>query len=261
MALAVGSQAQSAGYRLVWFDTIGSTNTEGVARARAGEPGRLWLVASQQTGGRGRRSRTWVSPRGNLYASVMETMAVPPPVAATLGFVAGVSLVEALKSLAVEARLKWPNDVLLDGAKLSGIGLEAESLADGRVAVVTGIGVNVLSAPQGLPYPAASLAGAGIAISLEALFAALSDRWTETFRLWDEGRGMPSVREKWLACAAGLGGEVTVQISGRTVAGIFETIDEQGHLIIATADGRRTPIASGDVFFGDAASSRTGSAS
>jgi BirA family biotin operon repressor/biotin-[acetyl-CoA-carboxylase] ligase len=261
MALAVGSQAQTAGYRLVWFDSIGSTNTEGVARARAGEPGRLWLVASEQSGGRGRRSRAWVSPRGNLYASVMEIMAVPPAVAATLGFVAGVALVEALKSLGVEARLKWPNDVLLDGAKLSGIALEAETIEGGRVAIVTGIGVNVASAPQGLPYPAASLAGAGIAISLEALFAALSDRWIDTLRLWDDGRGMPKLREKWLTYAAGVGGEVTVQISGTTVAGVFETIDEQGHLIIATSDGRRMPIASGDVFFGDAASSRTGSAS
>jgi BirA family biotin operon repressor/biotin-[acetyl-CoA-carboxylase] ligase len=72
---------------------------------------------------------------------------------------------------------------------------------------------------------------------------------------------MPKLREKWLTYAAGVGGEVTVQISGTTVAGVFETIDEQGHLIIATSDGRRMPIASGDVFFGDAASSRTGSAS
>lgn len=254
MAFALGPQAQAAGYRLVSFDSIGSTNAEALTRAKAGEQGQLWLVTDHQTSGRGRRNRAWISPRGNLAASVLEVVTVTPPVAATLGFAAGVALVQALRSFFVDAELKWPNDVLLRGAKLSGILLEAESVAEGRMAVVTGIGVNIVGAPQGVPYAATALADAGFALSARQLFARLSDCWVEARRLWDDGRGMPALRTKWLSYAAGIGGPVTIHLGGRTVEGTFETIDDSGQLIVATADGRRMPIASGEVFFGDAAS-------
>jgi BirA family biotin operon repressor/biotin-[acetyl-CoA-carboxylase] ligase len=255
MAFALGPQAQSAGYRLVSFDSIGSTNEEGLARARAGDQGGLWLVTDQQVSGRGRRNRAWISPRGNLAASVLEMIEVTPAQAATLGFAAGVALAEALRSFFVQAELKWPNDVLLRGAKLSGILLEAESLSQGRMAVVTGIGVNIVGAPQDVPYAAVSLADAGFALSAQQLFARLSDCWARALQLWDQGRGMPQLRTKWLSYAAGVGGPVNIQAGGRTVTGTFETIDDGGHLIVATADGRRMPIASGEVFFGDASSS------
>ena len=260
MAFALGSQAQSLGYKLVSFDSIGSTNAEGLVRANAGEEGPLWLVTDQQTSGRGRRNREWISPRGNLAASVLEVVAVQPAVAATLGFAAGVALTEALRSFFVQAEVKWPNDVLLRGAKLSGILLEAENIGEGRMAVVTGIGVNVVGAPQDVPYAAISLADAGFALSARQLFARLSDRWAEARRLWDDGRGMPKLRAKWLTYAVGVGGPVTIQLGGRTVTGTFETIDDGGHLIVLTSDGQRMPIASGDVFFGDANSSPAGAA-
>jgi len=260
MTFALGSQAQSTGYRLVSFDTIGSTNAEGIARAKTGERGPLWLVTDHQTSGRGRRNRAWISPRGNLAASVLETVDVAPPLAATLGFAAGIALCQALRSFFVSAELKWPNDVLLRGAKLSGIGLEAENIGEGRMAVVVGIGVNVVAAPQGVPYAAISLKEAGFALSAAQVFARLSDAWAEARRHWDHGRGMPELRKRWLALAAGVGGPVTVRLGGRTVTGTFETIDDGGHLIVATADGQRVPIASGDVFFGDAAASPAGAA-
>lgn len=260
MTFALGSHAQSRGYRLISFDSIGSTNEEGLARARAGDPGALWLVTDHQVSGRGRRSRAWISPRGNLAASVLEVIEVTPAVAATLGFAAGVALAEALRSFFVEAELKWPNDVLLRGAKLSGILLEAENIGEGRMAVVTGIGVNVVGAPQDVPYAAISLAEAGFALSAGQLFSRLSDHWAGTLRLWDRGRGMDALRARWLTFAAGVGGPVSVQVGGRAVTGTFETIDEGGHLIVATADGRRVPIASGEVFFGDATTKSTGAA-
>ena len=225
--------------------------------SRAGEPGRLWLVTDRQTAGRGRRNRAWISPRGNLAATVLETIDVTPPVAATLGFAAGVATATALRSFFVEAELKWPNDVLLRGAKLVGIGLEAESLGD-RMAVVTGIGINVVAAPQGVPFAAISLNEAGFALSALQVLARLSDAWAQAFGVWDQGRGMPELRKQWLALASGVGGAVTVHVGGRTVSGTFETIDDNGHLIVATDDGKRVPIASGDVFFGDAASSSAG---
>jgi BirA family transcriptional regulator, biotin operon repressor / biotin---[acetyl-CoA-carboxylase] ligase len=260
MPFALGPQAQSAGYRLASFDSIGSTNAEGLARAKAGEQGALWFVTDNQTSGRGRRNRAWVSPRGNLAASVLEIVDVEPPVAATLGFAAGIALAQALRSFFVEAELKWPNDALLRGAKLSGMLLEAESLGGGRMAVVIGTGVNIVGAPQGVPYAAISLAEAGFALSAAQLFARMSDCWVEALQLWDRGRGMAEVRNRWLSYAAGVGGPVTVEVGGRRVTGTFETIDEGGHLIVATADGRRVPIASGEVFFGDAAASPAGAA-
>jgi BirA family transcriptional regulator, biotin operon repressor / biotin---[acetyl-CoA-carboxylase] ligase len=265
MAFALGPQAISAGYRLDTFDSIGSTNAEALVRARQGERGPLWLTTSQQTAGRGRRDRTWFSPRGNLAASVVEVMDVPPQVAATLGFAAGLALEQALQAVSVEARLrspgagnttfelKWPNDVLAGRRKLSGILLEAEAVGK-QVAVVVGIGVNVVAAPEGTPFPAAALHTLGIHVGAEELFAALSDAWARLRAIWDNGRGFEEIRQLWLERASGLGQQVSVKAGQATITGIFETIDAAGCLIIATPDGRRVPIAAGDVYFGAAAS-------
>jgi BirA family transcriptional regulator, biotin operon repressor / biotin---[acetyl-CoA-carboxylase] ligase len=258
MTFALGSRAQALSYRLVAFPEIGSTNAEAVTRARAGERGPLWLVTGHQTAGRGRRHRSWTSPPGNLAASVLEVMNVPAQVAATLGFAAGVALAEALASLNVSAQLKWPNDVLMRGAKLSGILLEAESIADEQLAVVVGIGVNIVSAPQGTPYRATCLRDVGSDLTAEAVFAALSDAWSDYRALWADGTGMAKLRDVWLKRAANLGGPITVNLGSKSISGTFETIDEQGYLIVKTAGGKRQLISSGDVFFGDAASAVAG---
>lgn len=256
MDFALGAHAAAAGYRLEAFDSVGSTNTEAVARIKAGEQGPLWLVTGHQTAGRGRRNRAWTAPPGNLAATVFEVIDIAPAQAATLGFAAGVAMVEALRSFGIPAELKWPNDVLLGGAKLCGILLEAEQVGD-RLAVIVGTGCNVVAAPPDLPYAVASLADAGHAISAEQLFAVFSDKWADTRALWDKGRGMPELRTRWLAHAAGVGKPVAVQIGERRISGIFETLDESGHLIVVTDDGKRMPIASGEVFFGEA-TTRTG---
>src|SRR5215475_11057340 len=198
MTFALGPLAASQGYRLVAFDEAGSTNTEAMARARAGERGPVWFVTTLQTAGRGRRNRPWVAPRGNLASSILEVMQVAPPVAATLGFAAGLALEAALRRLGVEAALrspdalnfslKWPNDVLAGSHKLAGILLEAEAVGD-SLAVVVGIGTNVVAAPEGTPTPATSLRALGMDVDAETLFAALSDNWAEFRNVWDHGRG------------------------------------------------------------------------
>lgn len=266
MAFALGPRARAQNYRLEAFDSIGSTNAEALERARAGERGPLWLVTDQQTAGRGRRQRAWVSPRGNLAATILETVDVQPPVAATLGFAAGLALEAALQTVSVEYRmraggaakgkflLKWPNDVLADGEKLSGILLEAETIGGG-LSVAVGMGTNVVSAPEGTPYPATSLAALGITASAGDLFMALSDSWAEFRGIWAEGKGFSEIRRLWLERAAGLGEAVSIQSNGAPVEGIFETIDDTGCLIVAGRDGKRTPIAAGDVHFGSAKSS------
>ena len=174
MVFSLGPRAISAGYRLAAFDSIGSTNAEALSRARDGERGPIWFVTSQQTAGRGRRHRPWIAPRGNLASSVLEVIEVSPAVAATLGFAAGLALEVALQKVSVEASLrsagsdhmkfslKWPNDVLAGGQKLAGILLEAEAVANDRLAVVVGIGTNVVAAPEGTPTPATSLAALGV---------------------------------------------------------------------------------------------------
>jgi BirA family biotin operon repressor/biotin-[acetyl-CoA-carboxylase] ligase len=275
MTFALGPQAKAAGYRLTAFAAIGSTNAEAIARANAGDAGNLWLVTDHQTAGRGRRGRAWETPRGNLAATHLAVLALPPALAATLGFVAGLALDEALRHVApglgvaaaldwAEApgessdrlRLKWPNDVLLDGRKLAGILLEASPLADGRFAVAAGIGVNVVAAPAGLPYPAVALNELGGRVTAENLFAALSDAWAAYARVWDGGRGFPLIRRAWLARAAGIGADVAVTVGGEVFAGIFETIDEEGRLVIRGDDGHRREIAAGDVHFGAVATVR-----
>jgi BirA family transcriptional regulator, biotin operon repressor / biotin---[acetyl-CoA-carboxylase] ligase len=266
MAFSLGSRAVSAGYRLAAFDHIGSTNAEALARARDGERGPIWFVTSEQTAGRGRRHRAWIAPRGNLASSVLEVIDVAPSTAATLGFAAGLALEAALQKLSIEASLrsagsddmkfslKWPNDVLAGRQKLAGILLEAETVADNRLAVVVGIGTNVVAAPEGTPTPATSLAALGVHVGAEELFATLSDSWAEFRGIWDGGRGFGEIRRLWLERAAGLGQPVAIQTGSSTIQGTFDTLDETGCMVIRTAEGKRVPISAGDVYFGSAAS-------
>jgi len=266
MAFSLGPRASSAGYRLAAFDHIGSTNAEAMARARDGERGPMWFVTSEQTAGRGRRHRPWIAPRGNLASSILEVVDVSPAVAATLGFAAGVALEAALQKVSIEASLrsagsdhmkfslKWPNDVLAGRQKLAGILLEAEAVDGDRLAVVVGIGTNVVAAPEGTQTPATSLAALGVHIGAEELFATLSDAWAEFRGIWNNGHGFDEIRRLWLARAAGLGEPVAIQAGGSAVEGIFDTIDDTGCLIVRTADGKMVPISAGDVYFGSAAS-------
>jgi BirA family biotin operon repressor/biotin-[acetyl-CoA-carboxylase] ligase len=266
MAFTLGPRALSAGYRLATFDSIGSTNAEALSHAREGERGPIWFVTSEQTAGRGRRHRPWIAPRGNLACSILELVDASPAVAATLGFAAGLALEAALQRISIEASLrsagsddmkfslKWPNDVLAGRQKLAGILLEAEAVPDDGLAVVVGIGTNVVAAPEGTPTPATSLKALGIDIGAEELFATLSDSWAEFRGLWDLGRGFAEIRRLWLERAAGLGQRVAVHTGGATVAGTFDTIDDAGCMIVRTSGGDRVPISAGDVYFGSAAS-------
>lgn len=272
---ALGPKARAAGYRLRSFDSIGSTNQEALAAASAGDPGGIWFAARQQTSGRGRRGRAWVNPHGNLAATLLVVPDCDPAVTATLGFVAGVSLNRALGNIlpkglvkvamdgadSADGRgrmaLKWPNDMLADGAKLAGILLEAGRTPDGRSAVAVGIGVNVVAAPDGLPYPATHINNLGVTRSAEEVFEALSDAWAEVFGQWNDGQGLASVLADWRVSAAGIGGPVAVTQDGDVLRGIFETIDDAGRLIVRAQDDRLIAITAGDVHFGATASARS----
>jgi BirA family biotin operon repressor/biotin-[acetyl-CoA-carboxylase] ligase len=265
MTFSLGPKATSAGFRLAAFDKVGSTNTEAMARARQGERGPMWFVTTEQTAGRGRRQRAWVAPRGNLASSVLEVMDVAPAVAATMGFAFGLAHAAALQRVSMEAnlrlagsdqldyRLKWPNDILVRGEKLCGLLVEAEAVTGG-LAVVAGIGTNIIAAPDGTPTPATSLNALGVHVGTEELFAALADAWVELRGIWDHGRGFAEIRNAWLEHAFGVGEPVAIRTGATTVEGTFDTIDDTGCLIVRTAAGKRMPITAGEVHFGTAAS-------
>jgi BirA family biotin operon repressor/biotin-[acetyl-CoA-carboxylase] ligase len=239
-------------YRLVALDEIDSTNAEAQRRAAAGAPAGTLIWARRQTAGRGRRGRAWQSPPGNLAFSLLLRPAVDPAAAATLGFVAGLALVDAVDGLLPagrSSRLKWPNDVLVDGRKLAGILLEAA--AGGGQAldhVVIGIGVNIAAHPDDLPYPATSLSASGGTANAAAVLAAFAERFLPLYRNW-ESEGFAAIRASWLARAHGYGGPVTVRLDHATLEGRFAALDGQGALLLETADGGRRTVTAGDLFF------------
>lgn len=232
-------RAAAAGIRLVCHDSIGSTNAEALAHARAGERGPLWIVAGEQTAGRGRRGRSWHSPPGNLYASLLLTDPCPAERAPQLSFVAALAVYDALAQcvpvLGTRLKLKWPNDVLIDGAKAAGILIEGESMA-GCFAAVIGIGVNVVSHPEGTTYPAVDLAGIGAEVAPQEVFRPLSGALQAWIDLWDQGAGFAAIRSAWVARAARIG-ELVVLQAGAETSGIFDGVDEAGRLLLRAADG------------------------
>lgn len=246
----LGGLAKARGARLEIYDEIDSTNEEARRRAESGDAGPLWIVARRQSKGRGRLGRSWSSLAGNLHASLLLTGFGPAAIAPQLGFVAGLATIAALvetTGAAERLALKWPNDVLLDGAKLAGILLEGAQPAGGAFACIIGVGVNCVASPSDLPVPASDLSRLAAAPNAGALFACLSDKMEETLALWESGAGFALLRERWLSHAAGLGEVVEARLARETIAGRFETIDVEGRLIISTDRGRRV-IEAGDIF-------------
>ena len=243
----------AGGIPVVALDTVGSTNEEALARAKAGEAGPLWIVAERQTAGRGRRGRTWVSEPGNLYASLLLTDAAPPAAVSGICFVAALALHDALLDAAhglapAQLKLKWPNDVLLDGRKVAGILVEGVSVSRDRSTAVVGFGVNCRRHPDQAGYPATDLAAAGFGVSAGALLNALGPAMAQRMQEWRRGSDFSSVRAAWLARASGVGSEIQVRLGDRTIAGTFEAIDPSGALVLARNDGTRETVAAGDVF-------------
>lgn len=242
----------------VILDEIDSTNAEALRRARAGARGPLWIIARRQSAGRGRRGRHWVSLSGNLHASLLLTDPAPTARAPQLGFVAALALHDAAAAaapvLAQRLALKWPNDLLCGGRKIAGILVEGE---DDPVSAAVGIGVNCHAHPAGAEYPATDFATAGAAITPMALFDLLAGAMEKRIRQWSRGDGFLAIRSAWLERAAGSGDPVRVRLAERETAGIFETIDESGRLVLRHADATREAIAAGEVFLVHGISAQT----
>jgi BirA family biotin operon repressor/biotin-[acetyl-CoA-carboxylase] ligase len=237
-------------FSLVALERTDSTNEDALALAAASAPEGTLVWARAQSRGRGRRGRSWSSPPGNLYASFLLRPRRPPNETAQIGFIAAVALAEALERLLPPDRrigCKWPNDLLVDGAKISGILLEAAA-AQGLVeAVVVGIGVNIASFPAELPYRATSLAASGAPGEVEAVLEVLAERLLFWYERWRREGFMP-IRRRWLDFATGLGGPVEVRLPRETLTGRFAALDATGALDIELPDGRRRLVSAGDIF-------------
>lgn len=223
----------------------GSTNADVIALAASGAEEGLWLRADRQTAGRGRLGRAWQSPLGNLYASTLVRLRPGDPPPATLALVAAVALEEVVSAnLGHEAaRLKWPNDLLLGNAKLSGILLERS--AD---AIVIGFGVNLAHHPVDLDRLATSLAANGVTPTPDDFVNTLADALARWIALW-RGEGLAPVRDRWMARAHAPGTALTARLpDGSAVDGIFDRLDGDGALILRLADGTTRVIHAGDVF-------------
>ena len=230
------------GWTLVALQSVGSTNDEAARLADAGAAEHTFVWALEQTGGRGRRGRRWASPIGNLYCSTILRPPCTAPRAAEIGFVAALAVADLVPGERA-VRVKWPNDVLVDGGKVAGILPESSIGQDGKVEyVVLGIGVNVSFAPQ-LPemrYPGAILGGT-VKMAVEGLTLGLS-RWLAE---WRHG-GFEAIRPGWLAKAGPLGAMVDVKLGEELVSGRFAGMDEGGALLLDTQTGQRR-IVSGEL--------------
>ena len=238
----------ATGHPVRHFDRIDSTNQEARRLAEQGERGPLWLVADEQTLGRGRLGRSWVSEPGNLYATFLFSIAEGPQAAAQVSFVAALAVHDTVMALRPELspRIKWPNDVLIGGAKFCGV--LPEVVGEYPTCIAIGCGVNVAHAPEGTPYPATAL-GADLAVAtvLDKLDASLTRRLSQ----WDEGRGFAEIRNDWASRALGIGGTVCATAGTKQVTGTFKGLAADGALLLAMSNGSVTPIHSGEVSFAE----------
>lgn len=223
----------------------GSTNVDLLAAAEAGAGEGLWLRAERQNAGRGRVGRSWANGEGNLFASTIVRLQPGDPAAPTLTLVAAVALAEAVSIVAPgRATIKWPNDLLIAGAKLSGILLE-RGAGD---AVVIGFGVNVLTHPDLPDRPTTSLAAQGVTITPAAMLDLLRERFAAWLDRW-RGNDLPEVRAAWEAMAHPRGTRLRVLLpDGGEREGTFDGLDANGALRLAGRDGAVTLVHAGDVF-------------
>ena len=238
----------SALWPVTWLETIDSTNEEAKRRALGGERGGLWIAAREQTAGRGRRGRDWVSSTGNLYATALFGWDGDVRDMTRVPFAAALAVADTVATLAPGSapKLKWPNDVRDGGAKLSGILVEAGE-AHGHRWIATGIGINVASAPEGVGQETTSVAalrGDGLVdtdMALEALNGAFCARLGETLN------DFSATRAAWLERAEGLDQEVNIRLGDSVTTGVFEDMAEDGALILRLPDGEQRLIRAGDV--------------
>lgn len=234
---------------------IDSTNAE-AARIAKSLSGPEWILALNQTAARGRRGRAWEFPKGNFAGTLVLQPNETPDIVALRSFVASLALYEAFIAIGVQPQalaLKWPNDVLLNGGKVAGILLESIGGGAGVSHLAIGIGVNLADAPKPSQVetqalrPVSLVSETGVAIDPETFLLHLASAYARLETQFTT-YGFAPIREAWLARAAKLGDVITARTMNSETVGTFETVDEQGNLILKTPQSR-VAIAAADVFF------------
>ena len=246
------SQKLPPGFNLVLLKSVESTNDEARRRAEDGAPEGTLIQARTQTGGRGRRGRSWESPVGNLYMSLILRPDCPAAAGLGLSFVSAIAMCDTIGSVMppmVTVTAKWPNDILINGRKVAGILLESASGTAGKLRwLVVGVGVNIEQFPTNTQYPATSLyfEGATNIEPAEVLggFTRYFKRW---FDIWKD-EGFSPIRNAWLQRAAGLGEMLEIRLPDEMFVGRFLDIDESGSLLVELENGDIRSVTTGDVF-------------
>lgn len=238
------------------LDSVDSTNAEARRRAEAGETGPLWIVARTQSAGRGRRGREWVSERGNLFATLLTTTRKTPAEAAQTTFIAALAVADMLDAFAPSplVTIKWPNDVMIDGEKASGILVESGAHEAGGLWLAVGIGVNLAHKPSGMERPATAMGGHLRGdVSAPPSIETAADVLADAFAVWQarwESLGFDPILDAWRARCRGLDGPCTARLGHETVVGVADGVEADGALRLRLADGSLRLISAGDVFFG-----------
>lgn len=242
----------AARFTIVRRQRVGSTNEVAAELARAGAPAGTLVVAREQTAGRGRHGRPWHSPPGNLYCSLLLRPERPLAECASLSLVIALAALRGVERCAtrdLDLALKWPNDLLLRGAKLAGILLEGVADVQGQAPwVVAGLGVNVANCPAGLPYPATSLAEEGFEVGIDRVLDTYLQELDPLLETW-EAEGFAPLRGAWLARAAGLGAVVRLKVGDQLHSGRLADLHDDGSILLESPAGCLTRFTAGELFF------------
>lgn len=239
--------------RSIVLEEVGSTNAEAFALAKAGETGPLWLMAHRQTQGRGRSGRSWASEPGNLHSSLLQSLTCPASAVHQLSLLAGVAVIDAIGAAAAGAtiadlRLKWPNDVLIGGAKCAGILPECHSGGQTATLVaVVGIGINLAWHPSDLGRAATHLAAHGVGVTPERMLEHLAGAMQRWLDVWDSGIGFGAIRTAWRQRGGPTGETLTVDTGRERISGQFLDLAEDGALIMLDGSGAKRRLTFGEV--------------
>lgn len=224
-------------YNLLLFETVDSTNSEGLRLAKAGPIGDFVIISNIQTGGRGTNSKDWFSASGNLHASILLQTNYTPQQCLQLSFLASYSLYEAINYIAqtqditLPLKLKWPNDLLIKNSKVAGILLESIKINDTRYLVI-GFGVNIIDKPN-IKIKTAHLQEYGVKIAnTDFLLNILMSKFETNYRFWQRKRNFSELKQKWLDNAFKFKEKLTIRTNNKSVAGIFEDININGEIIL-----------------------------
>lgn len=224
------------------YSVLGSTNDEARRLAGLSRRGPLAVWTAEQPGGRGRSGRNWAGPRGNLMVSLLLHPDRAPAEAGSMSLVAGLAIADCVRKWGKDARIKWPNDVLLEDAKLAGVLVEAGSNGGRLDWMIVGIGLNLAEAP----VLDRSTACIGPDVPVEAALERVVEAVLQRYREWLAG-GFPALREEWLERAAWLGRIVRVGEGQGAVEGSMRTVDPDGSLVLCDSAGVERRLAAGEV--------------